>query len=317
MKVNFWQNLPLKILAVFLAFFLWIYFTGEQKILRDIDIPLDINIPPDKILLGEYSSSVTVRVRGTETTISRLGNRFIYSSIDLTNYPLGEKSIQISVREHIHGLPPDLDVVSITPERIKVTVEQRATKEIPILANISGKPKKPFIYYGYDINPHSILIEGAERDVRVTEKAMTEVIDINEKRGSFRINTDIMPDNPAVKLVNPISAVVHVKIGKDVEEITFEDVAITYIHQEQLFTSSHERVSLTIAGPKDVLRNIDTSSIRASINLSNLKPSNKEYLLTPIFTFPSLKVEDISRLAITSWRPETVAVKIQLRSVTK
>lgn len=317
MKVNLLQNLPLKLLAIVLAFFLWVYFMGEEQILKDIDIPLDINVASDKILLGEYASSVTIRVRGAETAISRLGNRFIYSRIDLTDFPTVEKDIQMLAREHIHGLPPDLEVISITPERIKVTIEQRTIKEMPIRANISGQPKKPFVYYGSDINPRSIVIEGGEKDVRITEEAMTEMIDINGKRGSFSVTSDVILDNPAVKIINPRPVMVYVKIDKDVEEVTFKDIPITFVHQEQLFKSLHEYVSLSIQGPGDVLSKMEKNSIRATINLTDLEPSSKEYLMAPIFSFPSLSDQDLSRLAITSWAPETIPVKIKMRSVTK
>lgn len=316
MKVNPLQNWPLKVLAILLAFFLWMYFTGEEKILKDIDVPLEINVAPDKILLGEPSSNVTVRVKGTETAISRLGGRFIYSSIDLTDFPPVEKHVPISVDENIYGLPQDLEVVSVTPERIKVTIEQKATKKILIQANIVGQPEKAFVYYGHDINPRSVRIEGGEKDIQEIDKTLTEPIDINGKRESFQINVDILLENSSLKLTNPSPVTVHVKIGKDISRATYENIPITFIHKEQLFTSSHEHVALSIRGPVSILKKLSKSGVRASVNLKDLQPSNEEYVLAPIFSFPNLSEQELSRLSIDSWSPEAISVKIQLRSVT-
>ncbi len=317
MRVNFYRNWPLKILAILIAFFLWLYFTGEEKILKDIDIPLDILVASDKVLLGEYSSNVTVRVRGTESAISRLGNRYIFSRIDLTNFPPIERYIQISASENIYGLPQDLELVSITPERIKVSIEQKVSKKIPIQANIIGQPLKPFIYYGHDVHPRSILIEGGKKDVEGMEKALTGMIDINGKKGPFQISTDIVLDNPAVKIVNPKPVAVNVKIGRNIAEKTFQSIPINFIQKEQLFSSSHDRVSLTLRGPIAVLDKVREDSIRATINLSELTPSNQEYFLAPVFSFPNLSEQELIRMAISSWSPEIISVKVQLRSVSK
>jgi YbbR domain-containing protein len=317
MRVNLFRNWPLKILAVLIAFFLWFYFTGEEKILKDIDIPLDILVASDKILLGEPSSNVTVRVRATESAISRLGNRFIFSRVDLTDFPPIEKYIQISAEEHIYGLPKDLEVVSITPERFKVTIEERASKKIPVQANIMGQPLKPFAYYGYDIDPRSVLIEGGKKDVEGMEKAITEMIDINGKSASFQISTDIILENPDVKIVEPKRITVNVKIGKNITEKTFKSIPINFIQKEQLFSTSHDQISLTLRGPIAVLEKVEENSIRATINLIELAPSNQEYLLAPIFSFPNLSEQELIRLAITSWSPEIIFVKIQLRSVSQ
>lgn len=315
MRINLFRNWPLKILAILIAFFLWLYFTGEEKILKDIDIPLDILVASDKILLGEPSSNVTVRVRGTESAISRLGNRFIFSRVDLTDFPPIEKYIQISASEHIYGLPQDLELVSITPERIKVIIEERASKRIPVQANIMGQPLKPFAYYGYDITPHSILIEGGKSDVEGIERAMTEMIDINERNAFYQINTDIILENPSVRIVEPKRVTVTVKIGRNIDEKTFQNIPINFIHKEQFYTASHDRVSLTLRGPIAVLNKVEESGIRATVNLSELAPSSEDYLLAPIFSFANLNEQEINRLAITSWSPEIISIKIQLRSV--
>ena len=150
-----------------------------------------------------------------------------------------------------------------------------------------------------------------------TEKAVTGMIDINGKRGSYQISTDIILDNPAVKIVNPKPVTVNVKIGRNIAEKTFQSVPINFIQKEQLFSSSHDRVSLTVRGPIAVLDKVEENSIRATINLSELTPSNQEYLLAPVFSFPDLSEQELIRLAISSWSPEIISVKVQLRSVSK
>ncbi|MEW5806183.1 MAG: CdaR family protein [Acidobacteriota bacterium] len=310
MKLNLLDNLPLKVLSIILAFLLWIYFTGEKQIYRDIEVPLNIDVAPEKVLSGELISSVTIRVRGSETAIARLAMRPLYSSIDLTDSPAGEKFIQISPKDNIRGIPPDLEVVSVTPERIKATVENRVSRQIMVVPKIMGKAKEPYVYYGFEAYPNSFSIEGAQSAVQSTEKVVTEVINIEGKSQSFRTIVDIMTENPSVRIVNPRPVTVLVKIDRDIKHAIFEDLPISFTSADYSFEPSHDIASLTVEGPGSIIEKINRSNISITIKLRGLNPSDNPYRLTPFIQFNSLSDDEMSKISVTLWHPRTVSVKI-------
>lgn len=313
MKINLLSNLPLKLLSLILAFFLWIYFATETQILKDVEIPLNIIVAPEKVLTGDLVSAVTVRVRGTERAISRLANQALYANVDLADFPNGEKFVQISPEANILGLPSDLEVLSLTPERIKVTIENRATKSIPVFPKVSGNPKDQFVYYGYEVFPPTVMIEGAQSAVADAERAVTEVIEIDKKSQSFRAVVDVIPEIASVKIVNPRPVTVFIKIDKDIKTVSFEALPIMFPSSEYTVVPSHDIVTLTIEGPEPIIKKITRNSITVSVNTKGLKPSNSLSQLVPLFSFTSLSEEEIGKISIQSWRPEIISVKIDPR----
>jgi len=310
MKISLTRNLALKILAVIIAFLLWIYFTGETTILKDIEVPLNIIVAPDKVVTGDIPSTVTVRVRGPETAISRLAGQSIYSNIDLLGAPSGEKFVQLSPGINIRGVPAELEVVSVTPDRIKIIIDNNATRWIPVVPKISGRAQEPYQYYGYDVYPSSILIEGAQSIVTKTERSVTEVIDIDGKKESFRAVVDVIPENPEVRIVNLKPVTVSIKIDKDIKRAFFEALPISFSSDEYNIVPSHDIITLAIEGPESIIRKIDRNSISVSINLKGLKPSNTLYQLAPLFSFTSLREDETNKISIKSMQPETISIKI-------
>jgi len=310
MKINPTRNLSLKILALIIAFLLWIYFTGETTILKDIEVPLNIIVAPDKVGTGDIPSTVTVRVRGPETAIARLTDRSIYSNIDLLGVPPGEKFVQLSPGTNIRGVPAELEVVSVTPDRINIVIDSKATRWIPVVPKISGSAREPYQYYGYDVYPSSIMIEGAQSIVNKTERSVTEVIDIDGKKESFRTVVDVIPEHQDVRIVNPKPVTVSIKIDKDIKRAFFEALPISFSSDDHDIVPSHDIISLTIEGPESVIRKIDRSSIGVNINLKGLKPSNTLYQLAPLLSFNSLSEGETNRISIRSMQPETISIKI-------
>jgi len=63
---------PLKLLALLIAFGIWITVTGESSVIQDFRPPLTIAIPADRALAADSPTVVTVRLRGPESMLRRL-----------------------------------------------------------------------------------------------------------------------------------------------------------------------------------------------------------------------------------------------------
>ena len=55
-------NWPLKLLSAALAFAIWVFVTGEKRIVQDFSVPLDIRLPDSRILTETPPNTVTVRL---------------------------------------------------------------------------------------------------------------------------------------------------------------------------------------------------------------------------------------------------------------
>ncbi len=62
-------NWPLKVLAISLAFAIWVFVSGEKRIVKNFEVPLDLRLPDHLALLEAPQRTVSVRLRGPESLI--------------------------------------------------------------------------------------------------------------------------------------------------------------------------------------------------------------------------------------------------------
>ena len=83
-------NWPLKLLAVSLAFAIWVFVSGEKRIGQDFEVPLDVQVPVHLALLEAPQATVSVRLRGPESLIRRVRPVGMELGVELTDLPPGE-----------------------------------------------------------------------------------------------------------------------------------------------------------------------------------------------------------------------------------
>ena len=66
------SNWPLKALALALAFTIWVAVTGEDRVLHDLSIPLEIELSADQVLASPVPNTVSVRLRGAASLMQAL-----------------------------------------------------------------------------------------------------------------------------------------------------------------------------------------------------------------------------------------------------
>src|SRR5574341_2179472 len=89
------DNLGLKLLSVFLAVFLWAVVLGEQKVEVTVNIPLELNLPKNLILMNEPPDNLEVRLRGPKTLATTLAPREVVLNSVPTKFNEGENIVTI------------------------------------------------------------------------------------------------------------------------------------------------------------------------------------------------------------------------------
>ena len=132
-------NWPLKVLAVSLAFAIWVFVSGEKERVQDFSIPLDFQLPDHLALLETPDDVASVRLRGPESLMGRVDPRVMELSVALDDIGLGEHIVQLS-KSDLSGVPRGVDVERIDPARLTVQVDDRDTRRFPLEIVFLGQP---------------------------------------------------------------------------------------------------------------------------------------------------------------------------------
>jgi len=307
---------PLKLLALFLAFLIWLAVTGQNRVLQDYNVPLDIQLGADAILVGPTPTRVSIRLRGPEAQLKRLDPYRMRVAVDLGDAPPGERMVALQ-EEQVEGVPAGLEVEILEPTRLTLQVEVKSTKSVPVAASFVGKPATGYAFYGARVLPDVLEIVGPEAEIEATERVRTDAISLDGRRESFSLRVGAVPDGTDVRLLNPRPVEVRVEIDQAPEERRFEGVPVVLAGQVYEATVTPAQVNIVLSGPPDLLERIGPTQLRAVADVSELAPRKNPYQVLTRLEFVDVPARDLARLSEKSTGRRTVTVRLMDRRISE
>jgi YbbR domain-containing protein len=195
MRFDLRRNLSLKIFSLLLAIVCWYVIRSEEVRVKDFSVPLEyVSLSPSLDLAGEVVDTVEVRLRATEPLLRTITADSLSARIDLSRAPLGEQYVQITP-EMIRA-PGGAEVASIDPDRIRLRIEKRVKREVPIVAEFSGQTPRGYQKAKHVIDPATAQIEGPESEVFRVTRATAGTILLNGETGDYEVQVSPIPDSP-------------------------------------------------------------------------------------------------------------------------
>ncbi|GAB6183024.1 CdaR family protein [Thermodesulfovibrio hydrogeniphilus] len=187
------ENITIKIISVALAVFLWFFVTFKGQTETSLEIPLEFkNTPSEMEILKQSVKKITVSISARERIFREISRAEIRVIVDLSNVKYGENSIPIT-RSSIK-LPRGIEILRIEPSVVKVFMDKKERKTVPVRAVVTGNPAQGFILSSVEVNPSSITIEGAKSELDRIRVLKTEPVDIEGINENLTTQVKINPD---------------------------------------------------------------------------------------------------------------------------
>jgi len=314
MRLAIFSNLPLKLVSLALAFILWVLVMGgKRSIIEFKDIPLQFeSIPPAMSLTGDTVDAVNVRLRASDTILNSLTAGQIDVSLDLSNITHGEQYIPITFDKI--RVPFGAEVIKVTPPTIRLMVEKKVEKEIPIVPNFGGSPALGYKLIRFSLSPSRVTIIGAESEVQAVGEATTDLIPLEGRKEGFSEVVNIAIAHPNVAIIGQRTTQVSVEIGEANVEKTIPDIPISFGSQIYLTMAEPSTVSVTIIAPSEIIRQIKADRIKATINVAGLRPRLQPYILSPEVSFDPSLADAIELISVV---PDKVEIRVYAEKVAK
>ena len=204
------------VVAVFLAFVLWFVVSAprlervREKIFTS-SISL-VALPSDMVITsGDLTGSVTVRVRGRASDLRVLTPAALDVPIDLSwvDKP-GE--IEITIRPEAINVPPEVEVVTISPNKFRFRVEELRQWTVPIRPFLAGDAPVGYIVGDPTVDPDRALVSGPASQVKKLTEVTTERIIMTGRTATFVQTVAVVSDSPLVRVISPLTTSVTVPV---------------------------------------------------------------------------------------------------------
>lgn len=214
-------NIGLQVLAVFLSIFLWAFVRFTQTPFSatisqaEVLVPLEV-VTDDEMAAIEAPPTVSVTVRGSQDAIQGLKQNAVAASVDLRGKTEGLLFPKVTVSP-----PPDLNVVSVEPERLSIRLVPVVTQSFTVEAKLSGHVAQGYSASAPVLRTATVNVKGPRPYVQQV-KSVNAVIALNntetgimqrvlleprDEDGNLVRNVEVSP-NTEIVTVNVSPAVV-------------------------------------------------------------------------------------------------------------
>ncbi|MCS7242404.1 YbbR-like domain-containing protein [Candidatus Caldatribacterium sp.] len=192
-KKIFTQNLTLKIISLSLSIFLWFFITFRGQTETSVEATVEFkNLPPQMEILKQSIKKVTLAISTRERILREINQKDVRVIVDLSNAKLGENSIPIT--KSSLKLPRGVEVLRVEPSTVKLYIDKKESKTVPVKARLIGEPSKSYKISSVEVYPSKINIEGPKRELDRIYLIRTEAIDIEGINENLTLQAKIDPE---------------------------------------------------------------------------------------------------------------------------
>lgn len=212
------KSLGLKALALFLAFIVWFIVSEprrERVSERAFAAPLSlIGMPRDLVITTPVPDSVSVRLRGRSSEVRSMSSQNLEVTVDISWAQPGEATL--TLRPQALNVPPNVEVISIEPTKIRFRVEQLRQSAVAIRPFLVGQLPSGYVAGDPTLAPEQALISGPASQVRNITEVATERIIMTGRTETFTQSVAVVSDSPLVRIVQPLVTQVTVPVAPEV-----------------------------------------------------------------------------------------------------
>ena len=201
------ENLGLKLAALLAAVLLWWFLAGESQVAMSVPASVQFrNLPPELELSTEAIDRLFLKVRGPATRVTSLAlaQTALVLDLDGAQSP-GERTFNITSANLT--LPAGVSLIHVVPSQVKVRLERRVTRDIPVEVRFAGPPPRGYRVSSHDVVPRTLRISGPESRLESINAVHTDPVDLASKIGTAEYRVSAALPDPYVRFENPAPVV--------------------------------------------------------------------------------------------------------------
>lgn len=173
------NNFALKILAVLLAVAIWVVIVNIDNPSRTTTISgIQVVLQNEDELINkgytyaiQSGAVISISVKAPQTIVENLEASDFYAYADLSELSPTSDRTPIKVKCQKNEVANQVDIVSLKTEYVKLSIDNKLTKDVAIQAEYTGNPASGYVVGECHVSPTTVTVTGAETVVNQIETA--------------------------------------------------------------------------------------------------------------------------------------------------
>lgn len=206
----FTENIPAKLFSILIAFLLWVALVDEPELIETVTVPVEYrNLASFLDLAPDAPSRIQLQVRGPRGRLNEVSPDRTNIVLDLggMNQP---SSRTFTIQENSINLPPTVTLVRAMPSQLRVKLERRLFKELPVTVSYEDPLPAYLKIISTEIYPTSVKVVGPESRINLATSIPTEPISLKDITAPGPLRVNVLLTDPELSIVG--SALVTIKL---------------------------------------------------------------------------------------------------------
>jgi hypothetical protein len=177
-------NWALKVLAIAIAFALWVSVVGSERRQMTTTAPVEyVGLANDLVLVGDPRERMDVQLEVTRWAAPRVTSGEVRVRVTLASLPEGETIVPVTPADV--EAPPGVRVTRITPSWVRVSLTRALEQALPVVPRIRGVPASGFAVSRVAAEPSSVQVKGPRTTIEQRDGVETVPVDVSGIRASL------------------------------------------------------------------------------------------------------------------------------------
>ena len=195
------------LLLIVIAF--WALITTRQGQITTVTVPVRLLGISDELALVKSSpEEVDVQLKSLSILTPTPAKLDISANVDLSGVHEGQTLVRIKSADF--SLPSGMVVSSVTPSSIKVVMERKVRKSVPVKVVLRGVLAAGLSGYDVVSDPSVVEVEGPSSQISRVESVATEVMDAGRLAKGKEYHKSLLPPSKMVTLLYDEPVVIRV-----------------------------------------------------------------------------------------------------------
>ncbi len=195
------RNWGLKLLALVLAFLLWLALMPEEKIFseKSLSAPIELqNLSPEFEIVEKPQTSVEVTLRAPNRLLSALTPADVRAVLDLGGASVNQEDYPINTA--MIAVPAGAKAVRVFPNKVRVKIERSKEDMMQVQPTFVGRLRAGWTI---EVVPSKVFVRGPESKFNPKDRIRTGPIDVTNLTKSAVFEVDLILPKPELRFTSP------------------------------------------------------------------------------------------------------------------
>jgi hypothetical protein len=195
------ENIAAKLFSILIAFLLWAALVDEPELIETVTVPVEYrNLANHLDLSPDAPNRIQLQVRGPRGRLNEVSPDRTNIVLDLSGMS-DASSRTFTIQADSINLPPTVSLVRAMPSQLRVKLERRLSKDLPVLLVYEEGLPASLKTLPASITPATIRVVGPESRILSASSIPTEPISRADLEAAKPIRVNVLLSDPELSLV--------------------------------------------------------------------------------------------------------------------